>query len=361
MKIAFNARILNTKQIRGWSRYAYNLIEGLRRRGVSVVLLSDVHFKDAEIPDSLHKLLRVKPGTNYFHWEQYVLPMMTKESGADILHCPINYGLPVLGSFKKVITIHDAIDRSYYEPLLSFSEKYSYPHLKSRILHSLSHKAADRVITVSEFSKRQIEKFYHIPRSKIDVIYEGAEDHFTPENTLNAEEILQRFHIRPGYYFYVGGLEKRKNIDLVLKAAKVLQPTGATFVIAGGKPDEFRTVAPSNVVFLGYVDDRYLPSLYSHSKAFVYASFEEGFGLQLVESMRLDRPAVYSNTSCLSEVYGSEDYSFCPDSVESLVNALKKIDNEYDKAVMYVRERKLFFSWNKTVNETIKVYEKSLL
>lgn len=361
MKVAINARILNTTSIRGWSRYTYNLIEGLNSAGVPVLLFSDTDINEELIPDALKNKTIVQKGRNYSHWEQCVLPRLVSDSKAEIFHCPINYGVPFLGKFKKVITIHDAIDRAYYHPLLPLKERWSFTHQKMKFLHALSHKSCDRVITVSHFSKNQVAHYFNVDPKKIDVIYEGAEEHFNADRVFSEEDLKLRFQQEPGYYFYVGGFEKRKNIEILLGAAKVLQAENFRFVIAGGKFESFIKDAPSNVKFIGYVEEKDLPSLYHYSKGFVYPSFSEGFGLQLVESMSLGRPAVYANTSSLPEVYGSEIWGFDPKSKEDLVKKLRYLDANYEQAVEYVQSRKNFFSWKKTIQETIKVYESILL
>ncbi len=119
--------------------------------------------------------------------------------------------------------------------------------------------------------------------------------------------------------------------------------------------------APNNVRFIGYVDDQDLPSLYFHSKAFIYPSFEEGFGLQLVESIKMGRPVVYARGSSLEEIYGTSKFSFDPMSVESLVAQLKGLEDNYLEAVAWANKRQSYFDWSKTITETIKVYESTLL
>lgn len=357
MIVGINARILAIQNTRGWSRYTYNLIHGLHKRGIGLRLFSDRPIEKRWVPSALHSQIYIKQGLNYVHWEQMVLSQMGDDHKIDILHCPINYGLPVRGKYKKVLTVHDAIEKSYYDQFKTMAEKFSLGHLKVRGLHLMSQKAADKIITVSEFAKQDIVSSYPVRPEKITVIYEAAENHFNKSHVRSQDELLAQFHLRQGYYFYVGGLEQRKNIPLLIEIAKRLESTNFHLVIAGGDPSALKKDAPKNITFLGYVDEEFLPTLYFYSKAFLYPSFQEGFGLQIVEALQMEKPVVYANSSSLPEIYGNDDYGFNPNSVDDAIAKIIHLDNTYAKAVNHARTRKLAFSWDKTIDQTIALYK----
>lgn len=357
MIVGINARILATQNIRGWSRYTCNLISGLHKRNIHLVLFSDQPIEKRWIPLELHQSVIVQKGYNYIHWEQFVLPQLCEKYKVDILHCPTNYGLPVKGTFKKILTLHDAIEKSYYDQFKTLGERWSWLNFKIRSLHTVSQGAADHIVTVSEFAKQDIVEHYSVPAQKLSVIYEAADSLFSSENVMSASDLRELFKITPGYYFYVGGFEKRKNIPLLLKAAERLHSAGFRLVIAGG--DSAASV-PNNVQCLGYVEEKYLPSLYAHSTCLLYPSFHEGFGLQLVESLQMGRPALYANTTSLPEIYGTMEYGFSPDSVDELLASIARLEKDYSKALHYAQSRKLFFSWGKTIDKTMALYESVL-
>lgn len=360
MIVGINARILATDKIRGWSRYTYNLIHGLNKNNIKVVLFSDKYIDKKWLPENLHTSVFVQTGLNYIHWEQFVLPELCLQHKVDILHCPINYGLPIKGNFKKILTLHDAIEKSYYDQFKSIAEKVTFTHLKMRSLHYLSQRAASKIITVSEFAKNDIVFNYGVDAEKISVIYEAAENHFNAQNIVSSSILEKKWSLQPGYYFYVGGLEKRKNISFLIDLFSRLESKRMRLVIAGDLKENTFKNHSKNIQFIGYVEDDFLPSLYAHSKALVYPSFHEGFGLQLVESMSMDRPCIYASTSSLPEIYGTNEYGFDPRSIDDAVKKIIALENHYEDAIDYVVKRKLFFSWTKTIAKTIELYQSVL-
>lgn len=354
MILGINARILDHDSVRGWSRYAYNLIRGLSSRNIEIKFFSDrpIHLK--WIPKDRHKDIHIEVSSKYILWEQVVLKRLAERHGVSILHCPINYGLPYFGNFKKVLTLHDAIEKSYYGQFVSKKDVLLGAYLKNTLLHKISQKSADKIITVSEFAKKDIVENYKIEPSKISVIYEAADESIKVENVKEESAFIGKWKIDPGYLFYIGGLEQRKNIPFILELARK-QPQ-QQFVVAGGGENPFKNHAPMNVRFIGYVPDEWLSSFYFYSKAFLYPSFQEGFGLQIVESIKLGKPALYANNSSLQEVYGSSEFGFDPNNVDQALEKLRLLNVNYSQAVDFVRSRNQFFSWDKAIDQTLEVY-----
>jgi len=367
MKIALNARVLATQEIRGWSRYTVNLLEGLLNSNHEVFLFSDQPINQKLIPlGKSFCQLTVKAGKNYIDWEQRILAQLCREHQIDVLHCPINYGLPLLSNTKKVLTLHDAIEKAFYDQFKSTKDFLNFNHLKVRALHYASQKAADKIITVSHHAKQDIVKEYGVSPDKIEVIYEGADRDFSTNNVISKEELKKHFsQIQYPYFFYVGGLEKRKNIHFLINAWEEAKLDGYHLVIGGGKSEEISALQKIavakglNIYFLGYVSQELLPSLYAHAQAFIYPSLYEGFGLQLVESMKMGTPVLCSNVTSLPEILADESCTFNPMDTRELAQkiqlmTLEKFQKEKSQRVLI---RSQDFSWDRAIKKTIQVYE----
>ena len=131
MKVGFNARLLHGSSLRGWNRYTINLLVELANLGVELFLYTDrpLHASHlARLPVGSYQV-RVAPQMPYLWWEQYWLPTQCAKDSVDILHCPFNFGLPWFSSCLRVLTLHDAIDRVYYDRDFSQAAK-----IESRLL-----------------------------------------------------------------------------------------------------------------------------------------------------------------------------------------------------------------------------------
>jgi len=368
MKIALNARVMAAETVRGWSRYTINLLDGLMKAGHEIFLFSDQPINQKWIPHhGGFCQVTLRSGRNYLDWEQRVLARLCDEHRIDVLHCPTNYGLPFFCKAKKVLTLHDAIERAFYGNIKSLRRRLHPVEIKLRALHFLSQKAADHIITVSEHAKRDIVENYRIAPDKISVIYEAADPQFRIENAMALDDIQKQFPtLRENYFFYVGGLEERKNISTLLKGWAQAKLPGFQLVIGGGKPDEiarFRAEAQIlglEVLFTGYVPESLLPSLYAHAQALVYPSFYEGFGLQIVEAMAMGTPVICSNAASLPEVLGDPDCLFDPRDEKQLAVLLRRMTEKdfRETKSRAVQAKGREFSWDRAARETIAIYER---
>jgi glycosyltransferase involved in cell wall biosynthesis len=342
MRIALNARVLATEELRGWSRYAVNLLEGLLKAEHEVFLFSDKPINQKLIPHSdTFCQVTIKSGRNYFDWEQRVLPQLCAEHKIDILHCPINFGLPLFCRAKKVLTLHDAIEKAFY----------------------------DRIITVSEHAKQDIINFYGVAKNKIEVIYEGADPDFQDKNVQDFVFLKKSISgIRQPYFFYVGGLEERKNIDFLIKAWAQAQMSDYQLVIGGGTPKEiekhkaFAEVLKTDILFTGYIPQNLLPSFFAQAHCFIYPSLYEGFGLQIVESLQMGTPVICSNVTSLPEILGDDECTFDPQDVSALADLINKMSDIrfYQEKKKTALRRREDFSWSKAIALTLDLYKKLL-
>lgn len=281
------------------------------------------------------------------------------------------YVLPLFLPCKSVLTIHDIL----YESNPEF-----FPELHKNLLKvfvPFSAKKADRIISVSEFTKKQIIKYYGVPEEKITVIYEGASDKFAPirDNDL-ISSVLRRYGIEKKYILFVGRIEPRKNIAGLLKAFVYVKKRGKKdlcLVIVGNQDRLFREKElfdkieemglGSNIIFTGGVSEDDLPVLYNGAEVLVYPAFAEGFGLPVLEAMACGTPVITSNTASLPEVVGEDGILVDPYSFEEIGQAMERILSNHNlrqELITRGLERAKKFSWQATAKKTIEVYKKVL-
>lgn len=308
---------------------------------------------------NIKKRLRQIPGSNVliYIWRNNRFGSYARTVKPSLYHetkyTPFNFeDGPIL------VTIYDLsfVRHPEWHPLdrVKFYEKYSLKQL-SRV---------EAIITISEFSKKEISDLLNIDRSKIHVTYPGVDLSFTPGKG--------RIHNLPNQYIlYVGNLEPRKNLPLLLDAYQSLprpMQDNYSLVIAGAKgwcTDEIEKKLRllrknGKVTLMGYVPQRSLPDLYRGASLFVYPSFYEGFGLPVIEAMASGVPVVASNTSSLPEVVSDAGVLVNPYDVDELRDAMVEIlKNEKKRVEMSERglERAKLFSWERCARETLRVYE----
>jgi glycosyltransferase involved in cell wall biosynthesis len=279
------------------------------------------------------------------------------------------YVLPPLIPCKSVLTIHDIL----YESNPEF-----FPELHKTLLKffvPFSARRADRIISVSEFTKKQIVNYYGIPEEKITVIHEGASDKFAPmrDNDL-IPSVLKRYGVKKKYILFVGRIEPRKNIVGLLKAFNYIKKRGMKdlcLVIVGNQDSIFKEKElfdrieemelGSDIIFTGGVSEDDLPVLYNGAEVLVYPAFAEGFGLPVLEAMSCGTPVITSNTTSLPEVTGDAAILINPHLFEEIGEGIEKLLNNQGLRKEFSEkglERAQKFKWDKTAEKTIEVYRK---
>lgn len=277
-----------------------------------------------------------------------------------------NYYLPPGVKGKKLLVVYDTVIKDHPETM-SFKTKT----MLSLTLEA-SIKRADRIITISQFSKESIIKHYGVPEEKVAIVPCAADrERFCP--VRNRGEALARLSSAYGtendYFLYLGNLEPRKNITRLIEAyADALSRCHELpqLVIAGGKgwqyEDIFRRAGElgisERVLFTGYVNDRDVPLLMGCARAFCFPSLYEGFGMPPLEAMSCGVPVIVSDTSSLPEVTAGEcGIAVDPLSVSEISDALIRMTDDEFCAEQGKRglERSKAFSWEKSAAELLRV------
>jgi glycosyltransferase involved in cell wall biosynthesis len=228
-------------------------------------------------------------------WEQLVLPVRAWRAHAGALLCPAN--LAPVAAGRTVLVLHDAAALrrpEWYAP--------AYVAYQRALLPVLARRAA-RVITVSEFSRSELEDLLGLPPEKVAVVAGGVDDRFTPAADAPGAGAVLR--LGSPYVLCVASHTARKNLAALVPAARALAAQGIEVVVAGGHRPQFaREAGLEGLRMLGSVDDALLPGLYAGASAFVLPSVYEGFGLPLIEAMAAGVPVVAADVAALPQTAG---------------------------------------------------------
>jgi glycosyltransferase involved in cell wall biosynthesis len=273
------------------------------------------------LPHLPSKLSSIKPsralqGIKGHVWEQFYLPTQLKRR---LLWSPGNTG--PLGVSRPVLTVHDAAALDHPE---WFERKFAlwYSALLPRLIRKVR-----AIITVSQFSKDRIVECTGVESERVRVIANGVDRRFQPIDQKIVKEATNRLGLTEPYILFVGSLEPRKNLKMLLETWQLANFDGATLAVAGTTGHVFQRFQtgsmPKGVRLLGRVEDDLLPILYSGAAGFVYASIYEGFGLPPLEALACGCPVALSDIPAHREVCDRAAHYFNPFRTEDLLNKLE--------------------------------------
>jgi len=278
------------------------------------------------------------PAPIYSIKEQLFFPKVVPR--CDLFWSP-HYNIPLLPirAKKRVVTIHDACHLA----LGSFPERaYAKFVMGSALRYS------DRVITVSQFSKREIRRFHGDHR--VDVILVATD----PERFFRrppSEEIRNKYRLPDRFILFVGNQKPHKNIGGLIRAFSKVNVPGLELVMVG------------NGTATGKVLDEELPYLYSMAEGFVLPSFYEGFGSPPLEAMSCGCPTAVSNVASLPEVCGDASLYFNPNNIDEMAKTITEIatnDQLKRELIRKGNERVKTFSWKRTAEQHGQIFEEVL-
>ncbi|MCU7613668.1 glycosyltransferase family 4 protein [Chryseobacterium sp. GMJ5] len=334
MKIAFDAKRFfhNASGLGNYSRDLVRILveyfpeneyillnKNKSERGNSILENSQVYF----IETSKGKFSR-----------QFTMGKDAQRENVDIFH-GLSGELPLkwsTGSIKKVVTIHDLI-------FLRFPQYYSF---FDRKIHFWKFKkaaqTADKIIAISEQTKKDITHYLKIPENKIEVIYQGCHHAFKEEQTADfIQKTKEKFNLPDRFILNVGTVEERKNL---LNIVKAIDKTEIPLVVVGRKTKYFAKIEQyirnnkleKQIHFLEGVSMDELAVIYKLADIFVYPSFFEGFGIPVIEALFSKTVAVTSNTSCLPEAGGKDSVYIDPQNHLDIRSKIKYLwENEAER------------------------------
>ena len=433
MKIGIDASRANRQYKSGTEWYSYHLIKELAKidsKNQYILYtdkplidgLSNLTSSQEELKEAKHDFIKgeenagwqkiISPHNNFrckiikqylpFFWTQLNLSLEMLFHPPDVLFIPA-HTLPIIHPRKSVVTIHD-IGFIYNQQLYSHKRIESVSPAYVRLLNLLikiitlgkygsnvfdyhlwstkfTLKHAKKIITVSKFSKKEIERTYPTDQNKIQVIYNGYDDKlyqpitkkFSPQLATNSiNQILNKYDIKQPYIFYVGRLEKKKNISTLVEAYAIMREKYKNIkhklVLVGSASHGFDEInyiiqefnLNNEVILTGWMPEEDMPFIYYGATAFVFPSCYEGFGIPLLQAMACGTPIAASNISAISEIVEDSVLLFDPLDKKNMAEAIAKIiiDNDLQKGLIAKGQRRInYFSQKKNVQETLALLE----
>lgn len=356
MKIAFDCRLIDHP---GIGRYIRNLLffMMLQEKPHDFYLYGDP-IKLSFMKQS-HNLPYYAP--IYSAKEFFIDPFIARQ--ADILHIP-HFNAPLRKKMPLVITIHDLMYLRLKESAAWFKRRVA----QAVFLNAL--KKADKIIAVSENTKKDIINFCPKANGKINVIYEAADPVFKKiSDVVKLESVRKKYDLPEEFILFVGSLKRHKNIERLLLAYSGLKNRGIRHklvIIGRYRPDESEILGKirlTDALYLNEVPTQDLLCIYNLASVLALPSLYEGFGLPVLEAMSCGLPVVASSATSLPEVAGDAgvlcnplDYKDISDKIYVVLTDQHLRNTLIEKGL----KRVTHFSWGKTAKETLDLYKEIL-
>lgn len=365
MLIGIDASRANKQQKTGTEWYSYFLIQEFKKLDSENNYLLYTNAKLSvgleKCPKNFReKLLKWLPVR---FWTQIRLSWEMLFHPCDVLFVPA-HALPLIHPKKSIVTIHDiGFDR--YPKLYRFADIFYH-----RLVVKFAARQADKIITISEFSKKELVDVYKVNPEKIKVVHLGfdKENYRKIDNKEEINKILQKYNLEKPYLLYTGRLEEKKNIyNLILAFEKISYHQPEYKLVLAGRPgfgyEKFLSLLQekkleNKVKILGWVEQKDLPYIMNAAEIFVFPSFYEGFGIPILEAMACGIPVCCSNAASLPEVAEDSALFFDPYNPDDIYGKLLYLIN--NKVMQFNLKQKglsraKMFSWEKCAEETLEI------
>ncbi len=359
----------------GIGSYIRNLLEAIGRLPESRAYRFRVYARRADgddlpdLPEHFEVSYDDSPGYSVAELTRFAWRLMRDR--LDLFHAT-HYVLPPLWRRKTraVVTIHDIIHLLYPQFL---PNRAALLYARFMIRRALTR--ADRIVTVSENTRRDLVDYFGIPAARIEVIYNGVSPRFHPDIPREEKErVAAKLGLTFPYLLFLGGEKPHKNVQNVVRAfAKARQERSLPhrLVLAGAlPPNPARLDALIAALELtaavrrpGVVEDADLPALFAGAEAFLYPTLYEGFGLPVVEAMACGTPVLTSATSALQEIAGANARLVDPMDVDAIASGIASLATDAEARAELAalgKRRALDFSWDKAARRTLDVYAAAL-
>ncbi len=371
MNIAVNTRVLLKNKLEGIGWFTFETLKRIAlnhpehkfyfifdRAYHKGFIFSDNVYPIVVGPQARHPLL-------YYYWFEKSIPKVLKQINADLFISPDGF-LSLNTDVKSIAVIHDISFmhnpkdfpfglRNYYQ--------YFFPRFANR---------ANKIVTVSEFSKQDISKTFKITPKSIDVVFNGSNDVFKPSTIVEIETTKQVFTNGKDFFLFVGALSPRKNVANLLSAFDIFKTKSKSdikLVIVGEKMFKTKKIKETynglssrdDVIFTGRMNPDQLKNLYGASLALTYVPYFEGFGIPIIEAMHCDTAVITSSVTSMPEVAGDAAILVDPFSTESIAYAMKEISKDSKLRNQLIENGKIQrqkFSWDITAEKFWNSIEK---
>lgn len=357
----------------GLGRYAESLASSLIEREPERFALFYNRGPGGRVPSNLQNATHRTIRLGYKPWRSLVylanlgrLSFRRLVPGAALFHSTEHLLMP-LDHVPCVLTVHDLIFKLYP----NFHKRMNYWYLN--LAMPLYCRRATAIIAISEATKRDIVGFYKIDPAKIHVVYEAAAEHFKPASPGEIDRVKRSYRLPDQFLLHLSTVEPRKNLDRLVDALMILRREfpELSLILVGSKgwlcDDFFKRVDRENMAdfvrHLGWVPDEDLPAVIAAASLAVQPSLYEGFGLPILEHMACGQVVAASDSSSHPEVGGEAAAYFNPIDTEAMASVMRRLlsnPEEYRLRIQLGMAQSEKFSWHKTANETIELYDQLL-
>lgn len=373
MKIGIEGQRLFRTKKHGMDMVALELIKNLQeidKENEYVIFVKP--DEDKCLKDTVNFKIVELSGGPYPIWEQWALPRAAKKYGCDVLHCTSNTA-PVFSKIPLVLILHDII---YLESISIFKKAgtwyQKFGNMYRRWVVPPVVKRSKKVVTVSNYEKERIARFFNMDSNRLSAIYNGVGPHFQKISDQNyLSEIKNKYNLPDHFLFFLGNTDPKKNTKGVLKAFADFNTQSEkqyklvmldynesalkSLLVEVGHP-EIR----EHIQLTGYVPNIEMPAIINQCKVFLYPSMRESFGIPILEGMACGVPVITSNTSSMPEIAEDAAHIVDPNKPEQITAGIVKILGDEDYRNLLVEkglERSKYFSWRRMAEENLKLYK----
>lgn len=364
MNIAVNCRLLQKGKLEG---IGWFMFENLKRITLNhpehqFYFIFDREFDSSFVFAENVKPIIIGPPTRHpflwYLWFEWRLPSLLKRIKADLFFSPDGY-LSLRSKIPQVSTIHD-INFAHRPEDLPFWTRHYYNFFFPKFASK-----ADRICTVSEYSKKDICKTYGIDESMIDVVFNGANENYKPLSEAEKQAGRIKYANGSEYFIFIGSIHPRKNLDNLIKAFKafsVKTNSDVKLLIVGAQMWKSKVEEPapnlirgqgSKIIFLGRLEAEELHEVLGSAMAMTFIPWFEGFGIPVLEAMYAGVPVLTSTETSLPEVGGEAVLYAHPGDVEEISNQMERLTANSDLRDELIQKglvQKDKFSWDKSAD-----------
>ncbi|MCX6296800.1 MAG: glycosyltransferase family 1 protein [Bacteroidetes bacterium] len=373
MEIVVNTRLLIKNKLEGIGWFTFETLKRITKEHPEhhFIFLFDRDFdEDLIFADNITPLILSPQARHpflFYWWFEFAVANFLNKYKPDLFLSPDGY-LSLKANCKQLAVIHD-INFEHHPKDVSWIVRKYYKHFFPKFASK-----ANRIATVSEFSKNDIINCYKLKPEIIDVVYNGCNELYKPVNPETQRSTKQTFSKNCDYFLFVGALQPRKNISRLFEAFdkfKTSEKSEVKLLIVGEKYRWTKEIKNTylqmkfkeDVIFTGRLNTGDLHHVLGSALAMTYIPYFEGFGIPILEAMNCDTPVITSNITSMPEVAEDAALLVDPYSVASISNAmihLYKDEATRNSLIEKGRKRKLDFSWDKTADALWKSIEKTV-
>lgn len=361
MKIAVSTRLLLPNKLEGIGWFTHEIFRRLVKRHPEIewVFLFDRPYDPAFVYADNVRPLIIGPPTRHpllwYIWLEWRLPRCLRKIDPDLFISPDGF-VSLRSKVKTLNVIHD-INFEHFPSNVPATASWYYRHFFRKFA-----KRAERLASVSEYSRQDIIKTYGVEGDKIDLVYNGCGEFFHALDEPEKDLIRSGLTNGQPYFIFVGALNPRKNITGMLHAYSTYRQKGgqSKFVIVGDKMFWDQAVAQvydhhaykDDIIFTGRLEGDALSRVLASAEALLFVSHFEGFGIPIIEAFMCHTPVITSTTTSMPEVAGDAALLCDPGDHEAIARAMNDIEKKDIRSSLIAKgiERVKLFNWDRSAD-----------